>query len=147
MRAVAAILLLALAASARAETVSFRHDVAPILARAGCNQGACHGNLNGKGGFKLSLRGDDPAFDLAAMTRGMHARRTDSLRPDESLILRKATGRVPHEGGPRFSVDSAEYHILREWIADGCRDDSPPRLKELVVEPTSKILFEPADRV
>ena len=147
MRGLAVFLLLGLVSSANAETVSFRHEVAPILARAGCNQGACHGNLNGKGGFKLSLRGEDPAFDLAALTRGMHARRTDSLRPDESLILRKATGRVPHEGGPRFSVDSTEYRILRTWIADGCRDDSPPRLKQLVVEPTSKILFEPADRV
>ncbi len=26
--------------------------------------GACHGNPNGKGGFRLSLRGEDPVFDL-----------------------------------------------------------------------------------
>lgn len=147
MRVAIAFLVLGLATSARGETVSYRQEVAPILARAGCNQGACHGNLNGKGGFKLSLRGEDSAFDLMAMTRGMHARRTDPLKPDESLILRKATGRVPHEGGPRFSADSSEYRILRAWIAGGCRDDSPAKLKQLVVEPTSKVLFEPADRV
>src|SRR5262245_7890773 len=103
MRGASAVLLLAFAVSARAEPVSFRHDVMPILSRAGCNQGACHGNLNGKGGFKLSLRGQDPAADLVTLTRDMLARRTDSLRPDESLILRKPSGQVPHEGGPRFS--------------------------------------------
>src|SRR5437588_8115863 len=106
-----------LAASfARADgPVSFRNEVMAVLSRAGCNQGACHGNLNGKGGFKLSLRGEDPAFDRAVLTREMHGRRTDPIRPEESLILRKATGRVPHEGGPRFAVDSTEYLILRDW--------------------------------
>ena len=56
----------------RAE-VSFEHDVMPVLSRAGCNAGACHGNLNGKGGLKLSLKGEDPAADLAALTRDMLA--------------------------------------------------------------------------
>src|SRR5712691_4195661 len=38
-------------------------DVVPILTRAGCNQGACHGAAAGQNGFRLSLRGGDPAFD------------------------------------------------------------------------------------
>ena len=147
MGRVSACLLLGLAVSAHAEPVSFRQEVMPVLARAGCNQGACHGNLNGKGGFKLSLRGEDPTFDLSALTRGMLARRADSLHPSESLILRKAIGLVPHEGGPRFSADSTEYRILRKWIEAACRDDNPPRLLRLVVTPTSKILFEPDDHV
>ena len=33
------------------EPVSFRNEVMAVLSRAGCNQGVCHGNLNGKGGF------------------------------------------------------------------------------------------------
>src|SRR5688572_5941357 len=106
MRGLPAALLLALTLPANADPVSFRQEVVPVLSRGGCNQGACHGNLNGRGGFKLSLRGEDPAADLAALTRDMLARRTDPLRPDESLILRKATGRVSHEGGPRFAVGS-----------------------------------------
>src|SRR3954471_896823 len=132
-----------------APDVSFRHDVMAVLARAGCNAGACHGNLNGKGGFKLSLRGEDPAADLATLTRDMLARRTDPLRPEDSLVLRKATGRVPHEGGPRFAPDSTEYRLLRSWIAAGCRGDPPglPRLVRLEVTPDSRTLFEPADRV
>jgi hypothetical protein len=149
MRGLSVCLLLAFAAGLRAEPESFRHDVMAVLARAGCNQGACHGNLNGKGGFKLSLRGQDPAADLATLSRDMFARRTDPLRPDESLFLRKATGRIPHEGGPRFALDSPEYRLLRSWIAAGCPDDRPdlPRLVGLEVTPASRILFEPADRV
>jgi hypothetical protein len=149
MRVPLVCLLFVFAAGLHAEPVSFRHDVMPVLARAGCNQGACHGNLNGKGGFKLSLRGEDPAADLATLTRDMFARRTDPLRPDESLILRKPTGRIPHEGGPRFAIDSTEYHLLRNWIAAGCLDDPPslPRLSRLEVTPSSRILFDPADHV
>src|SRR5436189_5778022 len=86
---------------ARAD-VSFERDVMPVLSRAGCNAGACHGNLNGKGGLKLSLKGENPAADRAALTRDMLARRTDPLRPAESLMLLKPTGQVPHEGGVRF---------------------------------------------
>jgi len=41
-------------------TWSFRNDVIPVLTKAGCNQGACHGALAGKNGFKLTLRGYDP---------------------------------------------------------------------------------------
>ena len=48
-----------------ADAPSYRLEVQPILVRAGCSSGPCHGNLNGKGGFKLSLRGEDPAFDQA----------------------------------------------------------------------------------
>src|SRR5204863_3102891 len=92
-----------------ADAVSFRNDVMAVLSRAGCNQGACHGNQNGKNGFRLSLRGQDPDFDLAALTRDMLARRADRLRPDDSLLLAKAAGRVPHEGGQRFRRDSLEY--------------------------------------
>src|SRR6267378_3583785 len=95
-----------------ANPVSFRNDVMAVLSKAGCNQGACHGNQNGKNGFKLSLRGEDPAFDFAALTRDTLGRRTDALRPTDSLVLLKATATIPHEGGRRFAVDSPEYAIL-----------------------------------
>ena len=148
MRGVCFSVVLLVPPAAVAGDVSFRHDVMPVLARAGCNQGACHGNLNGKGGFRLSLRGEDPAADLITLTRDGLARRTDPLRPAESLLLRKATGLVPHEGGPRFGVGSNEYRILHDWIAGGCRDDRPglPKLTRLEVSPTSRILFHPDDR-
>src|SRR3954447_17168854 len=96
--------------------VSFRNDVMAVLSKAGCNAGMCHGNQNGKAGFKLSLRGEDPEADYYALTREVFGRRTNPLEPDRSLILLKATTQIAHEGGLRFKSDSAEYKIIRNWI-------------------------------
>src|SRR5436853_5033128 len=100
------------AAPGRAEPVSFRNEVMAILSRGGCNAGACHGNQNGKNGFKLSLRGEDPDFDWLSLTRDMHGRRVNVVDPAASLILAKATAETPHEGGRRFSSYSREYILL-----------------------------------
>ncbi len=129
-------------AFAQTEPVSFRNEVMAVLSKAGCNQGACHGNQNGKNGFKLSLRGEDPDWDLNALTRDTLGRRTNPFRPVESLILLKATAAVPHEGGQRFRVDSPEYALLSRWIAEGMQRDSPavPVLRELRVTPLRQVL-------
>src|SRR5205807_939152 len=111
-------------APAAAAGVSFERDVMAVLSRAGCNSGACHGNLNGKAGFRLSLRGQVPDFDFAALTRDMLGRRLDRMRPTESLLLAKATMRVPHEGGLRFNTTSLEHNLLRRWIAEGAKFDA-----------------------
>ena len=84
------------------------NDVQPVLARAGCNLGVCHGNKNGKGGFKLTLRGQDPAQDYVTLTRDLFGRRVDLAEPERSLLLLKATGQVSHEGGLRFTPESDE---------------------------------------
>ena len=76
-----------------------------VLSRAGCNQGTCHGNLNGKAGFKLSLRGQDAAFVFEVLTHGTLGRRVNPQMPEASLVLAKATATVPHEGGLRFPVE------------------------------------------
>ncbi len=139
-------LALLLPSAALADTpVSFRNDVSAVLSRSGCNAGACHGNLNGKGGFKLSLRGEDADADLAALTRGMLGRRTDPHSPADSLLLKKATGQVPHEGGVRFSAASSEYAILRSWIAAGCKPDEPntPSPVSLLPSVKSLVLIDP----
>ncbi len=140
---------LALTTPARADTVSFRHDVMAVLSRAGCNQGVCHGNLNGKGGFKLSLRGEDPDADYVALTRDLLGRRTNPLDPADSLILQKATAAVSHEGGRRFASDSTEYRLLFRWIAAGLPADPAnlPRVTRLDVTPAEQVLVEPEDRV
>src|SRR5689334_9473151 len=117
---------------------SFQNEVMPIFSKAGCNAGACHGNKSGKGGFKLSLRGQDPDLDYVTLTRDVFARRTNPMEPEQSLILLKATTSMPHEGGLRFKKDSQEYHILRSWLAAGApRDDaSTPKLVKLDVTPS-----------
>jgi hypothetical protein len=129
-----------------AQTVSFQNEVMAVLSRAGCNQGACHGNQNGKNGFKLSLRGQDPDFDYEALTRDTLGRRLNRLEPDASLLLAKATGAVPHEGGKRFAKDSLEYQLLRRWVAGGQERDPAnlARVQRIEVTPTEKVLVEPA---
>lgn len=144
------LVLLAVAGTARcSDTASFRNDVMAVLSKGGCNQGACHGNQNGKGGFKLSLRGDDPAFDFDALTRDTSGRRTDVQAPVSSLILQKATATIAHEGGKRFAVGSPEFEILKSWIVAGARWDGEeaPQLRRLEVTPTSQVLIEPAESV
>src|ERR1019366_3521451 len=95
--------LLATSSLQAQDPVSYRNEVMAVLSRAGCNQGICHGNLNGRGGFKLSLRSQDLDFDRAALTRDSLGRRANTQNPDASLLLLKATGQVAHEGGPRFA--------------------------------------------
>jgi Protein of unknown function (DUF1553)/Protein of unknown function (DUF1549) len=138
-----------IAGTADAQVVSFRNDVMAVLSKGGCNAGACHGNQNGKGGFKLSLRGQDSEADFAVLTRDTLARRTDPHRPADSLLLLKATASVPHEGGKRFGLDAPEYDILRRWVAAGTSADraDTPRLKSLEVTPAEVFLVEPDDRV
>ncbi|HZZ71894.1 MAG TPA: DUF1549 and DUF1553 domain-containing protein [Pirellulales bacterium] len=136
------------ATDACGESPRFGFDVMAVLSKAGCNAGACHGNQNGKGGFKLSLRGQDPAADYETITHGQFARRIDRFDPDQSLILLKPTTQLAHEGGLRFPRDSAEYRILREWIAAGTPPDDASvwRVIKLNVEPAAAILTEPAHR-
>jgi hypothetical protein len=104
---------------------SFRRDVVGSLNVGGCNMGACHGTPSGKNGFKLSLRGADPAADFLQLTRDQFGRRTDAQSAGESLILQKALGRIPHEGGTRFTPSSVPARMLRDWLAAGMPDDPP----------------------
>lgn len=129
--------------------VSFRNDVMAVLSKAGCNAGPCHGNANGKGGFKLSLRGEDLLFDFEALTRDQFGRRVNLIEPDQSLLLLKPTTQVAHEGGRRFETNSADHRILRDWIARGAAQDveSAPRLTRLEVTPQERILVEPESAV
>src|SRR4051794_38190753 len=101
--------------SARAAETSFRNQVQPILAKFGCSSGACHGAAAGQNGFKLSLRGYDDEGDWKNLTRQAFGRRIIPSDPSASLLLRKATGTMPHKGGVRFAPDSEEFSILGEW--------------------------------
>jgi hypothetical protein len=109
-----------------AEDVSFQQDVMPILFRAGCNSGTCHGAARGKDGFHLSLFGYDPQGDYFRISEEMIGRRINVARPEQSLLLRKATGRVPHTGGKLFDPKSEYYTTLLRWIEEGGLNDAGP---------------------
>src|SRR5687768_14535925 len=55
----------------------FDTEVVPVLTRAGCNAGACHGAAAGRGGLRLSLWGSDPAADHDNLTRELEGRRVN----------------------------------------------------------------------
>jgi hypothetical protein len=101
--------------------VDFERHVVSLLAKAGCNTGACHGSFQGKGGFRLSLFGQDADKDFRALTRDGEGRRLNRYDPDQSVMLLKATGQVSHGGGRRIDPHSWQYQILRDWVAGGCR--------------------------
>ena len=103
-----------------AATPSFRNDVLPILSKAGCNSGGCHGALAGKGGFRLSLFGYNPDADWLTITRESRGRRVELSDPGASLILTKPTTALRHKGGKRIEVGSEDYKILAAWITAGC---------------------------
>ena len=122
--------------------ITFLNDVGPILTKLACNSGGCHGKSTGQNGFRLSLLGFEPAFDHDALLHEGRGRRIFVSEPHHSLLLQKAAGRIPHGGGKRLEVDSEDYQVLYDWIAQGAagpRDDDP-RLDRITVSPVEQIL-------
>ena len=122
--------------------ISFPNDVIPQLTRAGCNSGACHGTPSGKNNFRLSLLGFEPIRDHEFLTKESRGRRTFPSAPDQSFLLQKASGIVPHGGGARIRKNSAEYNLLRRWIAAGMPygPKSDPTVERIEVAPTSRVI-------
>ena len=126
-------------AAAPSDAWNFRNHVIPVLTRAGCNSGACHGALAGKGGMKLSLRGYDPEGDWFVLTRQALGRRVDLANPADSLILKKGAKLVPHGGGTRFEEGDANFSVIENWIRAGA-----PGPKETDAELVRLEVFPPA---
>jgi hypothetical protein len=147
MKLLVLLLTVALAPFAMGEAPSFRNQVQPILAKAGCSAGACHGAAAGQGGFRLSLRGYDDEGDYLALTRGAFSRRVNLVEPAKSLILLKATSAVAHKGGERFKVHSPDWEILADWVANGApgpkADDA--RITGITVDP-ARATLEPGGK-
>jgi hypothetical protein len=136
-----ALLLWALSLPALAEPTPFATGILPILTKAGCNTGGCHGAATGQGGFRLSLLGYDPEADYLRITRELAGRRIDLDRPDESLFLRKPARQLDHEGGRRLPLDSEEYRTVRDWIAAGApRGPADLRVDAIEVLPNDLFL-------
>ena len=107
--------------------VDFTHDVAPLLSRHGCNASACHGKAEGQNGFRLSVFGSDPAADYEALTVASRGRRVTPAAAEHSLMLEKADGTLPHEGGIRLESGSPSWETVRHWIAGGAVETAPDR--------------------
>jgi hypothetical protein len=145
MRALlASALLIALIHSASAishaqnATPDFELDVLPIFTKFGCNAGACHGKQRGQNGFQLSLLAFDPDFDFDSLTKESRGRRLSPSQPEQSLLLLKPIGAVPHGGGKRLDANGADFATLRNWVLAGTPRTIPnaPKLERISVEPS-----------
>jgi hypothetical protein len=129
--------------SRREITPTFSNDIVPILSRAGCNSGPCHGKAEGQNGFKLSVFGYDEGADQTAIAYAAGGRRISRSDPARSLLLLKSTGAVPHAGGKRFDPNSPFYRVLARWIAAGAPVglDTAPTLTSVQVYPPQRALL------
>lgn len=108
--------------------VNFPNEVVPVFTKFGCNGGGCHGKSGGQNGFALSLLGFEPPEDFEHLVKEARGRRLFPAAPDQSLLLQKAAGGLPHGGGQRIDQGSPPYNVVRRWIEQGMpygNDDDP----------------------
>ncbi len=124
-------------------TPNFVQHVNPVLTKLGCNAGTCHGSQGGKKGFKLSLRGYDPIYDIRAFTDDMASRRTNLSAYSESMMLLKPTGQIPHEGGKLIDKDGRYYSLIHQWIKNGAKlEQNVAQIESIEMFPKNPILAD-----
>jgi hypothetical protein len=123
-------------------SVSFEHEIQPILTKNRCNSGGCHGKAEGQNGFKLSLLGFDAPFDYDALIKQGKGRRISFADPAHSLLIRKACAEIPHGGGLKIESGVPQYKRLVRWIGSGApatiADDQP--IVSIEVEPSQLVM-------
>lgn len=131
-----------------AAPMNFANQVVPIFTKLGCNAGGCHGKSGGQNGFRLSLLGFEPAEDIEHLVKESRGRRLFPAAPDQSLLLLKAAGILPHGGGKRLEPDSRDYQVIRRWIAQGMpygkADD--PTVASIEVYPQERTMDRSGDQ-
>jgi len=133
---------LVVAAFKEERPVSFPNDVVPVFTRNHCNAGACHAKASGQNGFQLSLLGYESAADYEQIVRHGRGRRVNPSAGEHSLILMKASGDIPHEGGARLEKSSADYQKILQWIEGGLeyRPENDPTVERIEVFPKSIVV-------
>ena len=123
------------------EVPQFRKHMVPLMGKLGCNGRACHGSFQGRGGFRLSLFGYDFKADHDAMTKGEKPR-VNTEKPLESLVIKKPSSDLIHEGGQRFKKGSWEYHVFKRWVEGGAKPvaENHPKFLGLDITPR-ELLF------
>jgi hypothetical protein len=127
------------AEEAASRTVDFENDLIPLFTKHGCNAGACHGAAIGRGGFKLSLYGGNPALDYVAIVRHLEGRRVNLAHPDQSLIVLKPTEYIKHGGETVFDHDSESAQLLKTWIEQGAGNQSQRSLARVEISPKNHV--------
>lgn len=122
--------------------VNFPNQIVPLFTKYSCNGGGCHGKSGGQNGFRLSLLGFEPTEDFEWLVKEGRGRRLFPAAPDQSLLLLKATARLPHGGGQRIDYDSAAYRMLRKWVEQGMPygKETDPKVVGIEVFPKERLM-------
>ncbi|MEM6691851.1 MAG: DUF1549 domain-containing protein [Planctomycetota bacterium] len=128
------------AADSSPSKIDFCNDVLPIMTKLGCNAGACHGAAIGRGGFKLSLYGGNPESDYESIVQELGGRRVNPLHPKASLIYRKPTDDIEHDGGMVLDPDSVAATIVLKWLDQGIEYGKEKTLDRLRITPDQLVV-------
>src|SRR5262245_37782958 len=122
--------------------INFPNQVVPLFTKYSCNGGGCHGKSGGQNGFRLSLLGFEPKEDFEYLVKEARGRRLFPAAPDQSLLLLKATAKVPHGGGQRIEADSPAYGLIQRWIEQGMPygKESDPKVTHIEVLPSDRLM-------
>jgi uncharacterized protein DUF1549/uncharacterized protein DUF1553 len=122
--------------------INFPNQITPLFTKYSCNGGGCHGKSGGQNGFRLSLLGFEPKEDYEYLVKEGRGRRLFPGAPDQSLLLLKATARLPHGGGQRVDVDSPAYRLMKRWIEQGMPygKESDPKVTHIEVLPPQRLM-------
>jgi hypothetical protein len=122
--------------------INFANQITPLFTKYSCNGGGCHGKSGGQNGFRLSLLGFEPKEDYEYLVKEGRMRRIFPAAPDQSLLLLKATSRLPHGGGQRIEADSPAYRLLKRWIEQGMPfgQETDPKVTHIEVLPAERLM-------
>ena len=102
--------LLSIAPVSRAQTDPsfFGTKLFPVLEAAGCRN--CHAHDGVASGTRLHFPDSGATPDRVEAFGYSLAKLVDRAHPEQSLLLRKPTLRIPHTGGQRIKPGSPESH-------------------------------------
>ncbi|HEX4771482.1 MAG TPA: DUF1592 domain-containing protein [Bryobacteraceae bacterium] len=98
-----------------AQTLDFRTTLYPILEKANCR--ACHNAEGVASATRLHFPEPDSSPEKITAFGNSLVVLVDRGHPDNSLLFRKPTMRIPHTGGERIKQGSPEELVLKAWIA------------------------------
>ncbi|WP_254506935.1 DUF1549 domain-containing protein [Anatilimnocola floriformis] len=122
--------------------INFANQITPVFTKYSCNGGGCHGKSGGQNGFRLSLLGFEPKEDFEYLVKEGRGRRLFPASPDQSLLLLKATARLPHGGGQRIEFDAPAYRVMKRWIEQGMPygKETDPHVTHIEVQPAERLM-------
>ena len=107
-------LVLLVCEAAAGQTSPFSDQLYPILKNAGCPN--CHNSNGVASATRLHFPDASASVETAEAFGRSLVRLVDREHPEESLLLKKPTRRIPHAGGERIKPGGPEEATLVSWI-------------------------------